>query len=332
MRILIAEDEPVSRRLLAAALDRMGHEVVQTCDGREAWEVLQHENISMVIADWMMSEMDGVELVRRIRAQESDHYIYVILLTSRSAKCDVVLGLDAGADDYITKPFEREELVVRIKGGERVIELERQLAEKNRQLAALAMVDGLTGISNRRALDDALKLFSEQATRYRRFFSLAMIDIDFFKRYNDCFGHAAGDHVLRSVAQILAKTGRQSDLVFRYGGEEFVALFPEADAAGALTAAERMRRAVVDAGIPHPDNPSKGVVTVSIGLSTKTPASTMTSAELLRLADVALFNAKREGRDRVCSAASGRLPTGTGEFDGSASIVTVGADSAEDTP
>ncbi|MBE3135512.1 MAG: diguanylate cyclase [Acidobacteria bacterium] len=303
MRILIAEDEPISRRMLVAVLRQMGHDVVATTDGREAWEVLQREDISLVIADWMMADMDGLELVRRIRAREADHYVYVIFLTSRTEKQDVVRGLDAGADDYVTKPFQRDELMVRIKGGLRVLGLERQLAERNQQMTLMAMMDGLTGIGNRRSFDEALERYHNQANRYGRMFSLAMIDIDFFKRYNDTFGHGAGDTVLRSIAQLLKHTARPSDLVFRYGGEEFVCLFPETDADGALAAAIRLHDAVATAGIPHPGNQPAGVVTVSVGLATFSPDPAHSAAALLRSADDALFSAKRGGRNRVATYA-----------------------------
>jgi two-component system chemotaxis response regulator CheY len=307
MRILIAEDELISRRLLAAALRAMGHDVVETSDGREAWEVLQREDIRLVVADWMMADMDGLELVRRIRA-DCLHYVYVILLTARADKQDVVVGLDAGADDYIIKPFERAELMVRINCGRRVLDLEAQLAERNRQLTMMAMVDGLTGIGNRRSFDEGLQRCHAHAGRYRRFLSLAMIDIDFFKRYNDRFGHGAGDTILRAIAQHLQQSARPSDLVFRYGGEEFVCLFPETTAEAALSAANRLAQVVHDARIAHPGNPPVGVVTVSVGVATFSPEEGGTADLLLRQADEALFCAKRRGRNRVEAFVDGEAP------------------------
>ncbi|MEW5981159.1 MAG: diguanylate cyclase [Acidobacteriota bacterium] len=299
MRVLIAEDEPISRRLLHAALTQMGYDVTATADGREAWEVLQREDIGLVVADWMMADVDGLELVRRIRDREADHYVYVILLTSRAEKQDIVRGLEAGADDYITKPFDRAELAVRVNCGRRIIDLERQLADKNRQLAGMAMMDGLTGILNRRAFDDALERSHRHSRRYGHQYSLGMIDIDHFKAYNDRFGHAAGDTVLRTVAQTLRGSLRPSDLVFRYGGEEFVCLFPETDREGALAAATRLLQAVTDVAIAHPGNQSFGIVTVSIGIATQAPANGGGPLDLLQAADVALFEAKHSGRNRV---------------------------------
>lgn len=302
MRILIADDEVISRRMLAAALGQMGHEVVATSDGEEAWQVLQREEIGLVIADWMMARMDGLELVRRIRASGSERYVYVILLTSRSEKRDIVTGLEAGADDYVIKPFDRAELLVRVACGRRVVDLERQLADKNRQLAQMAMVDGLTGIGNRRSFDEALDRYHHHAARYGRVYSIAMLDLDFFKLYNDQFGHAAGDTVLRTIATILKDNVRPSDLVFRYGGEEFVCLFPETDADGASAAAARLLHAVAGARIPHPGNQTAGVVTISVGLSTSSQGSSASAADVLRFADNALFEAKRGGRNRVAES------------------------------
>jgi len=302
MRILIADDEIISRRMLAAALGQMGHEVVETPDGRAAWEVLQREEVSLVIADWMMAEVDGVELVKRIRAADFDHYVYFILLTSRAEKQDVVTGLEAGADDYITKPFDRAELTVRINCGRRVIDLEQQLAEKTRQMAQMARIDGLTGIANRRSFDEALYRTHQHARRYGHPYSIAMLDIDHFKLYNDRFGHAAGDTVLITVAQLLKDSARPSDVVFRYGGEEFVCLFPETDAAGVRSAAARLHRAVADAGIAHPGNHPAGVVTTSVGLSTCQAGSQVSATDVLRWADEALFEAKRGGRNRLAQS------------------------------
>jgi diguanylate cyclase (GGDEF)-like protein len=321
MRILIADDELISRRMLAAALGQMGHEVVATSDGQAAWDVLQREEVSLVIADWMMAGTDGLELVRRIRACEFNHYVYFILLTSRAEKQDVVTGLEAGADDYITKPFDRAELTVRVNCGRRVIDLERQLAEKNRQMAQMARMDGLTGIGNRRSFDETLDQYHYHARRYRHTYSMAMIDIDFFKLYNDQFGHAAGDTVLRTVAQLLKDSARPSDLVFRYGGEEFVCLFPETNAEGACAAATRLHRAVVEAGIPHPGNQPAGVVTISVGVATSSAGSPAIAADVLRSADEALFEAKRGGRNRV--AASPTTTASDTESDGPPGATTI---------
>ncbi len=302
MRLLIADDDPVSRRLLARTVEEMGHEVIAVQDGFEAWTVLQQESIHLVIADWMMPEMDGLELVRRIRATTRDRYIYVILLTSRNERRDVIDGLAAGADDYIVKPFDREELLFRIRSGERVVRLEEALAERNRQLAMMALVDGLTGIGNRRSFDEQFHRTFSQSVRYHNPLSIVMVDIDHFKRYNDSLGHEAGDEALRRVARCLAAGIRASDAAFRYGGEEFVVLLPETHQDGARGVARRLVELVRREGIPHPENPPRGVVTISAGVSTYVPGTIVTENELLKAADDALYEAKREGRDRVVAA------------------------------
>ncbi len=299
MRILIAEDELVSRKMLAAALRDQGHEVVEAVNGRVAWEALQTHDVRLVIADWEMPEMTGLDLVRKIRAETGDHYIYVILLTSRGLKQDIVRGLEAGADDYVTKPFDRDELMVRIKAGERVTSLEAQLAAANAELRRMALVDGLTGVPNRRAFDEDLARVREQTRRFRRRFSILMLDIDRFKVFNDTLGHEAGDGALRQVARILAAELRQTDKVYRYGGEEFVCLLDESDPNGARAVSERLRGRVQAAGISHPGNPPFGVVTISVGYACYEGQDPEEAQELVGRADQALYAAKAGGRNRV---------------------------------
>lgn len=300
MRILIAEDETISRKILGAALTRMGHEVVSTVNGRIAWEELQKEEFRIVIADWEMPEMDGLDLVKKIRSELRGRYIYIILLTSRAEKEDIVVGLDAGADDYLTKPFDPQELKVRLKAGQRIIDLENKLAEQSR-------TDQLTGISNRRAFEERQSWLCEQAGRYGRHFGVVMIDIDYFKKYNDSLGHEAGDNALRAVAQILAKAVRKADQAFRYGGEEFVCLLPETPGPGSINVAERLRQAVEDAKIPHPMNPV-GVVTISVGVATYSPELKIPPEQLLGCADRALYEAKATGRNKVMAFDPLRTP------------------------
>jgi diguanylate cyclase (GGDEF)-like protein len=307
VHILIAEDEPVSRRVLRVALQKMGHTVLEAADGREALALLEEEAVRLVIADWMMPNMDGLELVRQIRAsgqtaQQGDpshRYIYVILLTSRGQKQDIVDGLTAGADDYITKPFDRDELMVRIHAGERVIGLEDKLAARNAELARMALVDGLTGIPNRRDFDAKLQKIGEESRRGARSYSVVMIDLDHFKGLNDTLGHEAGDDALRAVARILESNIRLADSVFRYGGEEFVCLLPDTGSDGAMQVAERLRRRVQLAKIHNPGNTVDGRLTVSIGLAAYVPDSRVEPATILAMADQALYRAKQLGRDRV---------------------------------
>ena len=301
MRILIAEDERVSRELLRRALERIQHEVVAVADGLEAWNhvVDEHADIRVVIADWMMPGLDGLELTRRIRSASFNHYVYVIILTSRGLQQDVVEGLSAGADDYVIKPFDPHELFFRVRNGLRIVDLEEQLAARNRELERMAMLDGLTGIPNRRAFDSDLRRRILECQRYRRPFALLMLDIDNFKNYNDTLGHAAGDSALRRIAGVLRRALRGTDDVYRYGGEEFACILPETEESGALLVAERLRRAVQDEKLAHPGSP-RGVVTISIGVTVHRPGNhEETASWIVENADRALYRAKRAGRNRV---------------------------------
>jgi len=299
VRVLIADDDPISRRMLEAALRRMGHGVVVTSDGQQAWESLQNSAVRLVIADWMMPKLDGLELVRKIRLLEKHNYIYTVLLTSRSEKQDIIQGLAAGADDYVTKPFDLDELLVRVRAGERIVRLEEELAARNEQLRRLTLIDELTQIGNRRAFDGTLARMVEHCRRYDHCFGLLMIDIDHFKAYNDSFGHTSGDETLRSVAQLIVGNIRTADLAYRYGGEEFACILPETDEAGSIRVAERLRAGIEGTGIQHPGNPPSGVVTVSSGVACFSPESAGSANDIVRLADEALYRAKDAGRNRV---------------------------------
>jgi two-component system chemotaxis response regulator CheY len=297
IRLLVAEDEVVSRRLIVAALTEAGFDVVAAENGREAWEIVQREDIRLVVADWMMPEMDGLELVRNIRARTDQPYVYTLLLTSRSEKQDIVSGLSSGADDYVTKPFDRDELFARIRAGERIIRLEQELELKNRQLADMAMVDGLTGVGNRRSFDENLHRIWTLSKRFARTFSVVMLDIDFFKRFNDSMGHEAGDEVLRRVAVAIQTSLRASDSVYRYGGEEFICLLPETDAAGVYVVAERVRQAIEALAIAHHASPF-GTITASVGVASSDRSGSPT-CDLVRVADQNLYCSKHNGRNRV---------------------------------
>ena len=216
MKILIAEDDPVSRRLLEAFLSKWGYDVVVTCDGGEAWEVLDEADApSLVVSDWMMPKVDGLELCRKIREMQRSHYTYFIILTAKERKEDVIQGLEAGADDFLIKPFHQEELKYRVQIGERIIKLEQRIM-------VLASTDPLTGVLNRRAFIERMEAEINRSIRESTPLSLILTDIDFFKSINDKFGHQAGDLVLQKFTEQLSKFSRPYDFVGRYGGEEFV--------------------------------------------------------------------------------------------------------------
>jgi two-component system chemotaxis response regulator CheY len=299
MRVLVADDDGLQRRSLVSALEKAGYRVETASDGHEAWEALEREDIRLVVTDWEMPRITGLELLRRIRSDRLRQYIYVIMLTGRMAQDDVNRGLDAGADDYMTKPFDPLELALRLRAGQRVLRIRENLTVENERLRKEAFLDSLTGARNRRAFDDDHARIHAEAERYGHAYSLAMIDIDQFKAYNDSLGHREGDLALQYVARVLLRNARTSDVVYRYGGDEFAWLLTHTDARRSRTGAERMRRLVEDDRVPHPANDPHDVVTISVGLASHEPGRRASAATVLERADAALYQAKRHGRNRV---------------------------------
>ena len=299
MKILIAEDNAVSRRVVETQLTTWGHEVLSANNGIEAWEILQANDAPpLAILDWMMPGIDGVELCRRVRERTNQLYTYIILLTGKDRKEDVVKAMDAGADDYVIKPPDHSELQVRIRAGCRVIELEQRLIETQEKLKVQATHDSLTGLWNRSAIFDILDRELGRAKRNETPISIGMADLDHFKSVNDSFGHIAGDTVLREVANRMRSVTRDYDSIGRYGGEEFLIVFPGLDEKDAIDAAERIRLSISE----KPFVIQEGVVPVaiSIGVAVMNPTTKAGQAEsLIRLADEALYTAKAQGRNRV---------------------------------
>jgi diguanylate cyclase (GGDEF)-like protein len=307
VKILIADDSPTPRLMLQRELEGLGHECIIANDGNEAWELFQGSGVDVVISDWMMPGMDGDELCRRVRSDLEAPYAYFILHTSLEDLKHVVQGMQAGADDYLTKPFGRDQLATRLIAADRLTALHRRLTVQQAELERLnAMLfedsrhDRLTGLGNRRRLDEDLDRLADHAVRYGHRLSVVLFDVDRFKQYNDTAGHAAGDEVLRSVAASLVQECRSGDAAYRYGGEELLVAFAEQDLAGGTVAAERMRVAIEAIGIPHPGLVSPGPVTVSGGVACLEPNETV--ASLLRRADAALYQAKEAGRNRTVGA------------------------------
>ena len=305
MLVLIAEDDAVSRRILQRSVERLGHGVLLAEDGEQAWELYRELNPEVVISDWVMPRLDGLALCSRVRANPLDAYPYFILLTSRTEKQHRLEGMQAGADDYLTKPLDPDDLALRLIAARRATALHRKLIEQTAELERLSEKlfrdgrrDALTGIGNRRGMEEELKRLGARSVRYGRTFAVALIDIDHFKRYNDTCGHPAGDETLRAVARTLSEQSRTGDSVFRYGGEEFLAVFPEQTVEGAREAAERMRARIVDLSIPHPGKNPPGPVTVSAGVACGFAAEVPVD-ELIRRADSALYAAKQAGRNQV---------------------------------
>ncbi len=293
MRILVVEDEPIQCDFLQTLLRLAGHEVVVAEDGAEGWQALRRDReLRMVVSDWLMPGMDGLELIRHVRAANWSHYTYVILLTSKSTKHNVVMGLEAGADDYLVKPFDNEELLARLKIGERLLNLEARLQE-------LATRDSLTGLLNRRALYDAARLELERASRTGSPVSLIMLDLDRFKDLNDRYGHMVGDEVLRLLGRTLQHQKRSYDQVGRWGGEEFVVVLPQTTLADGAGVAERLRLSIAAAPLKLP-----GGQVISFGASfgvASTTARVPPLEVLLSQADQALYLAKALGRNQVCT-------------------------------
>ncbi len=292
MKILIAEDQAMAAIFLRRTLEKMGHQVTVAQDGEEAWHFVQEEGASLLISDWMMPRLDGPELCRRIRLAQAEQYTYIILLTSLDRRDDKLTGLRAGADDFLTKPPDPDELALRLEIAERILAVHEQLARQNARLRELVAVDELTGVKNRRRFREDLELLFAQSERLESPLSLIMLDIDRFKEYNDAFGHPAGDEVLHGVGQLLRMAVRGHDVVARYGGEEFVVLLPGTDQDESLRVAERLRKAIENQIWTH------RAVTASLGIAT-TGDLISTSAMLVDRADRALYRSKQAGRNRV---------------------------------
>jgi len=298
MRILVAEDELTYRHMLKTFLGKWGFEVIVASDGQEAWDLLQKDDRPrLAVLDWMMPKMDGVEICRALRQTKSDHYTYLLLLTSKDQKRDVVQGFEAGADDYLVKPFDPHELKARIHAGERIVQLQDTLLQTQEALREQATHDPLTGLLNRRACLDSLVAELNRAGRDGKPVTIAMADIDHFKTVNDAHGHLAGDEVLREVARRMHKSLRGYDTIGRVGGEEFLLVFPQCTVEEGVKLAERISRAVSSEAL-NIKNRSL-VMSVSIGVAVDTEPAPGDMEALLGAADDALYRAKAAGRNRV---------------------------------
>jgi len=307
VKILIADDDVTSRRVLTGVLKKYGHEVVTTVDGAEAWEVMQRPDAPrLAILDWMMPGLAGVEVCRRARTLPSDQPPYIIILTSRDEKADIVAGLEAGADDYVAKPFDADELRARVDVGRRLIELQERLMEAREALAHEAMHDPLTGVLNRRAFAVALSRQLSVERRYHHGLALGICDVDWFKKVNDKHGHQVGDEVLSGLVRLMENNLRGHDVLGRHGGDEFVLLTEHAAEGDAVIPYERARAAVADNPIPT----RVGNVSITISFGVKIWRADESEDQLLAAADTALYRAKNRGRNRVYLA-RGRAPAST---------------------
>jgi two-component system cell cycle response regulator len=307
-RILVADDDPTARMLLEDMLLDWGYDVTIANDGDAAWQILAGADPpSLAIVDWMMPGRDGPALCRGLRELRDRPYSYVLILTGRNDKVDVVQGLDAGADDFLTKPVSPQELRSRLAVGNRILDYERTLkeqsrllAEANAELERLAREDGLTRLPNRRFLLEQLGAAFARARRGEEPLSILMLDVDHFKNVNDTYGHLVGDEVLRAVANVLRRIQAAGHVVGRFGGEEFCVGIGGVASAAAPEMAEEIRRAI-GALVHTAPGVAPFVVTASIGVARFEPAMPTVEA-LLGRSDEALYAAKTTGRNRVCAA------------------------------
>lgn len=299
--ILVADDDPDIRRLLDRTLSNAGHRVALACDGLEALEICRKEFYPIVISDWLMPEVDGVQLCSEIRKLSHRGYVYIIMLTSKDDKKEIITGLEAGADEYLVKPFQKGELLARLNTGIRILNLERTLKKANEEIKLLSIVDPLTGCYNRGYMAERIPKEIYRAQRYQRGLSIIMCDIDHFKKINDTHGHQAGDEVLKSFVDLLSRTVRKGeDWVARYGGEEFIITLPETDPSKAIEVAEKIRLATSETSIAFGNRSIR--ITASFGVAgfeAEAVPSHIAFENLIDRADQYLYSSKENGRNRV---------------------------------
>jgi two-component system cell cycle response regulator len=299
IKVLVADDSPVYRKLVEQALSPESCQVLFAKSGHEALEIFARERPSLVVTDWLMPDLSGIELCQKIRASGETPYTYVIILTTIAEKDKVVKGLSAGADDYLTKPFHREDFLARVHVGQRLLDLHRQIEEKNRLLEELALSDPLTGLPNRRAIDSWAAHQLSGAARHGFSVWVTVIDLDHFKHVNDAYGHDAGDAVLRRFAEILRAHTRLSDISGRIGGEEFLQILTHTTAADIRVVLERIRQQLASERFWFSGsavNVTASFGSAGFGGQGKNPPGLN---ELMTQADAALYRAKHLGRNRI---------------------------------
>jgi diguanylate cyclase (GGDEF)-like protein len=307
VRVLVADDDATSRVLLKAMASKLGHDCLVASDGSSAWELLQRGDIDVLLTDWMMPGVDGTELCRRVRQDLTDSYTYIVIVTGLADPEQILEGMIAGADDYIIKPVNALDVQTCLVAAQRVTMLHRQLSqvraqleEANLELLGRSLTDSLTNLGNRRHMEEDMLKVHARSLRSQQSYCVAMFDIDYFKFYNDHYGHPAGDEALRQVAKILSRVVRAGESVYRYGGEEFLLVMPNCTADDAVAAAERVLHSVNLIAIAHEARPTAPMtITLSAGVACHMPDSELTIHDLIERADQALYAAKLSGRNRV---------------------------------
>jgi len=299
MRILVADDDPVSLRMMERTLEKSGYEVITVSNGREAASELSKRDCPRIaLIDWMMPELDGPGVCGAVRSRSHDSYVYIVLLTSRQSTEDVVKGLGAGADDYLTKPCNPDELKARLRAGLRILELEDKLVFAREQMRFRATHDALTSLWDRDSIFALLKSELSRSSREKTPVSVMICDIDHFKQINDTHGHLVGDEVLQQVSTRLQELIRPYDGVGRYGGEEFLIVLGRCNATGLRKRAEEVREGICRSPFLTKSGPVS--VSISVGAITIDDWNKTTQIEpFLEEADAALYRAKASGRNLV---------------------------------
>ncbi|GAB4175989.1 MAG: diguanylate cyclase [Rhodocyclaceae bacterium] len=310
MRVLVIEDSRTTLDAVCRQLERLGIAAVAAANGAAGLEAYEREKPDLVLLDIILPDIDGFQVAERIRAKERNgEWTPIVFLTARNTDEDLERGIAAGGDDYLAKPVSATVLGAKLRAMQRILQmrgslvaLTRKLDVANRELRRLSSIDGLTGIANRRQFDETFAREWRRSVRMKRPLALVLCDIDFFKQYNDMYGHQAGDECLCRVARAIeASVRRPGDRVTRFGGEEFTVVLPETDAKGAAALADKVRAAVEAMAIPHLGSEAAQVVTISAGCASMMPKAADRASDLLHWADAALYEAKRHGRNRIVS-------------------------------
>lgn len=315
LKVLVVEDSKVTLKAICNYLGRMGIQPLTAVTGKDALAIYRRERPDIILLDGRLPDIDGFEVAREIRAMENKKdWTAIIFLTSMTRDEDLARGIEAGGDDYLVKPVSEIVLQAKVSAMRRLVEMQRSLLGltyklnlANKELQLLSATDGLTGLSNRRMYDELSLREWRRCERMKKPLSLVLVDIDYFKLYNDNYGHQAGDECLKIVAaQMLRAAPRASDVVARYGGEEFVLALGETDMDGAVWVANHLRQRIEDLNMPHAASKLKHV-SVSCGVASVIPNDNMSLETLLQSADYALYQAKEEGRNRVVGVEYGQV-------------------------
>ena len=301
--ILVVDDDIVSRTVVEKHLKKAGFIVATAANGVEALEHFDRQFFPIVLTDWMMPVIDGPHLCRLIREKKTDGYVFIVLITARDSKTDIVSGLESGADDYLTKPIHPAELIARINTGIRILKLEKSLKKANEEIRLLSITDPLTGCHNRGYLNERFPQELRRAQRYSHPLSILLADIEYFKKVNDTYGHQAGDEVLKQFSDCINQQVRKKvDWVVRYGGEEFLIILPETRCLGAHSMAERLRTTIENKVIRFGEENIQ--ITASFGGASVSfedkRLEDVTMDQLIQMADANLYRSKEKGRNRVC--------------------------------